>query len=248
MRRVALIGGTGAAALLAGRAAERVAAPATPWGAPSGDLQRWRQGATEVWYLPRHGEHAAIAPHRVNYRANVWALRSLEPDAVIGINAVGGITPAAAPGRVVLPAQLIDYTWGRAHTFCDGEREPLRHVEFDPPFCEALRAALAAAAGAAGLDALAGGTYGCTQGPRLETAAEIDRLAADGCDVVGMTAMPEAALAREAGLDYAVCACVVNRAAGRLPAGASIHGDLAAHLGRAIDAVGRLLDGLLAGA
>lgn len=246
MKRVALVGGTGAAALAAGRAVERVPVPATPWGATSGDFLRWRQGSTEVWYLPRHGEQAAIAPHRVNYRANVRALRDLAPDAVIGVNAVGGITAAATPGRLVLPSQLIDYTWGREHTFCDGEGEPLRHVEFDPPFSEPLRGALAAAARAAGLDALDGGTYGCTQGPRLETAAEIDRLAADGCDVVGMTAMPEAALAREAGLEYAVCACVVNRAAGRLPPGGSIHGDLAEHLGRTMAAVARLLERLLA--
>ena len=160
-----------------------------------------------------------MPPHRINYRANIWALRELRPDAVIGINAVGGIAPAARPGRVVLPHQLIDYTSGREHTFFDGTREPLRHVEFDPPFTEPLRAGLSAAARVAGLDALGNATYGVTQGPRLETAAEIDRLAADGCDIVGMTAMPEAALAREAGLEYAICAVVVNRAAGRLPAG-----------------------------
>jgi len=248
MTRIALIGGTGSAALLAGRAAEPVPVPATPWGTPSGAFARWRQGTTEVWFLPRHGEPAAIPPHRVNYRANIWALRELAPRAVIGINAVGGITAPATPGRLVLPAQLIDYTWGRGHSFCDGEGEPLRHVEFDPPFDEPLRDALAAAAVRAGLDPVVGGTYGCTQGPRLETAAEIDRLAADGCDIVGMTAMPEAALAREAGLPYAVCAGVVNRAAGRLPPGASIHGDIGAHVASVIAAVRRLLDAFLAAA
>lgn len=248
MTRIALIGGTGSAALLAGRGVDQVSAPATPWGTPSGAFARWRQGGTEVWFLPRHGEPAAIPPHRVNYRANIWAVRELAPRAVIGINAVGGITAQATPGRLVLPAQLIDYTWGRGHSFCDAEDAPLRHVEFDPPFDEALRAALATAAAGAGLDAVDGGTYGCTQGPRLETAAEIDRLAADGCDIVGMTAMPEAALAREAGLAYAICAGVVNRAAGRLQPGASIHGDIEAHVATAIAGVRRLLDALLAAA
>ena len=125
-----------------------------------------------------------------------------------------------------MPHQLIDYTWGREHTFCDGGREPLRHVEFDPPFAESLHTALLQTSRAAGIDVLARATYGVTQGPRLETAAEIDRMAAAGCDIVGMTAMPEAALAREVGLDYAICAFVVNHAAGRLPAGGSIHGQV----------------------
>jgi purine nucleoside phosphorylase len=163
----------------------------------------------------------------VNYRANVWAVRELRPDAVLGINAVGGITPAAQPARLVVPHQLIDYTWGREHTYFDGSAEPVRHVEFDPPFAESVRNGLLEAAAAAGLEVMSAATYGVTQGPRLETAAEIDRLAADGCDVVGMTAMPEAGLARELGLAYAICAVVVNRAAGRLGQGATIHGDLA---------------------
>lgn len=247
MRRVALIGGTGAASLVPAAAGEEPLR-ATRWGAPSANLRTWQHGAVQVCYLSRHGPDGAIAPHRVNYRANVAALRALQPDAVIGINAVGGIVSAAWPGRVVLPAQLIDYTWGRDHTFCDGESEPLRHVEFDPPFDELLRERLSAAARAAGVDALEGGAYGVTQGPRLETAAEIDRLALDGCAIVGMTAMPEAALAREAGLSYAICAVVVNRAAGRLPWGVSIHAELGSFLDAGLARVGRVLDAFIASA
>lgn len=241
MRRIGLIGGTGAAALLPADAG-RLAPAATPWGAPSAGLRTWQRGRCEFVYLARHGEPAASAPHRVNYRANIRALQAQGVAAIVGINAVGGITPAAAPGRLVLPHQLIDYTWGREHTFCDGVHEPLRHIEFDPPFDETLRRELAAAATAAGLDLLTTATYGVTQGPRLETAAEIDRLAADGCDLVGMTAMPEAALAREAGLAYAICAVVVNRAAGRLPPGASIHAEMPGYLARGMADVARLLD------
>lgn len=232
--RLGLIGGTGCAALLPPGVAN-LGPAGTKWGETSGAVRTWQQDRTQLYFILRHGEDAGIAPHRVNYRANVRALQELAVDAVIGLNAVGGITPGAWPGRLVLPHQLVDYTWGREHTFCDGE--PLRHVEFDPPFSEPLRDRLQAAARAAGIDVLAAATYGVTQGPRLETAAEIDRLAADGCDVVGMTAMPEAALAREAGLPYAICAVVVNRAAGRLPPGDSIHAQLAACLD---DGIGHL--------
>ena len=244
MKRIALVGGTGARVLCPGDA-RRLPPVTTAWGAPSAAIARWTRGGTEVFYLPRHGDDASLAPHRINYRANVAALGELAPDAVIAINAVGGITAATHPGRVVLPAQLIDYTSGRETSFFDGTREPLRHVEFDPPFSEPLRRSLAKSARDAGVDALDGGTYGVTQGPRLETAAEIDRLARDGCDVVGMTAMPEAALAREAGLEYAICAVSVNRAAGRLPPGASIHADIGASLASGMAAIARLLDAFL---
>jgi purine nucleoside phosphorylase len=240
MRRVALIGGTGAARLVPADA-RRVPQEAGRWGAPSAQLQEWQAGATQVLFLARHGGTGAIAPHLVNYRANIDGLRAAGAEAIVGINTVGGISPAAAAGRIVLPAQLIDYTWGRAHTFCD-DGEPLRHVEFDPPFDEALRSGLGSAARAAGVGVLDGGCYAVTQGPRLETAAEIARLAADGCDVVGMTAMPEAALAREAGLPYAICAVVVNRAAGRLGPGVSIHAEMGRHLDAAMARVGRLLE------
>lgn len=246
MTSLGLIGGTGTAMLLPPQA-QAEDPGTTPWGATSAPLLTWRQGAVEVVYLARHGSGAGIAPHRVNYRANIWALRQRRVEAVIGLNAVGGITRGAWPGRVVLPHQLVDYTWGREHTYCDGSGEPLRHIEFDPPFSEDLRRQLMAAALVAGTDALERATYGVTQGPRLETAAEIDRLAADGCDVVGMTAMPEAALAREAGLRYAICAVVVNRAAGRLPPGGSIHQQLAVYLEQGMDQVRSLLQAFCAG-
>lgn len=244
-RRVALIGGTGATALVPAGADVRPARPGR-WGAPSGALRVWQQGDIEICFLPRHGDPASIAPHRVNYRANIDLLRSVEPQITIALNAVGGIVPAASPGRLVIPDQLIDYTWGRAHSFFDEDVGPVRHVEFDPPFDESSRRLLVEAARAAGLEALESGTYGVTQGPRLETAAEIDRLAADGCDIVGMTAMPEAGLAREAGLRYAVCATVVNRAAGRLPPGDAIHADIEQFLAQGLANVRQALTALLA--
>jgi purine nucleoside phosphorylase len=241
MRRVVLIGGTGASALVP-PCANVMPLPTTQWGEACAPVHTWRHGAVDVMFLPRHGIAGELAPHRINYRANIQALRDLQPEAVIAINSVGGIAIAAWPGRVVLPHQLIDYTSGREHSFFDGTQRPLRHVEFDPPFAQSLRGRLAAAAQAAGVDALESATYGVTQGPRLETAAEIDRLAADGCDIVGMTAMPEAALAREAGLAYAMCAVVANRAAGRLPPGGSIQAELPAFIAEGMRRVRHLLE------
>lgn len=241
MKRVVLIGGTGAARLVPSDAAS-LPAPGTDFGVPAGPLRQWRLGTTELLFMPRHGPTGAVPPHRVNYRANVQAVHRLRPDAVVGINAVGGIAPAARPARLVIPHQLIDYTWGRAHTYFDGGNSPVRHVEFDPPFDEAIRAGLVAAAMAARLDVLDHATYAVTQGPRLETAAEVDRLAADGCDIVGMTAMPEAGLARELGLRYAICAVVVNRAAGRLAGGLSIHDQLEQFLAEGMSAAKKLIE------
>jgi 5'-methylthioinosine phosphorylase len=224
--RIAVIGGTGSAAVVPVDAAVETAGPASPFGEPSALLRSWSVNGHEVFFLLRHGNDGRIPPHRVNYRANIMRIKSVNPVAVIGLNAVGGITSAAATGRIVLPHQIIDYTCGREHTFFDGSTPQLRHVEFDPPFTGAVRKSLIAAARSGGLDALEEAVYGVTQGPRLETAAEIDRLAIDGCDIVGMTAMPEAVLAREMDLPYAIAAVVVNRAAGRLPAGAGIHAGL----------------------
>jgi purine nucleoside phosphorylase len=244
--RLGIIGGTGTAALFgAGTAIELEPGP---WGATSAPLQRCSLGRHELIFLARHGapDERAIPPHRVNYRANIWAFRELGVDHVLGINAVGGIASAAAPGRLVIPDQLIDYTWGRDHTYMGDGRFPLQHVEFTTPFSGALRDRLLAAGRAGGLDLLPAGTYGATQGPRLETAAEIDRLERDGCHVVGMTAMPEAGLARELGLSYAICCVVVNRAAGRSPGGLSIHAEIAASLDTGMAGVRRVVMGLLA--
>ena len=189
----------------------------TPYGKPSAPLTLGRYAGCRLLYLPRHGAPHRIPPHRINYRANLWALKDRGATHVVAINATGGIAADMQPGTIAVPDQVIDYTWGRASTFFeDGGREPV-HVDFTRPYCEALRRSLCAAGRAAGVPIRDGGTYGATQGPRLESAAEIDRLERDGCDLVGMTGMPEAALALELGLCYASCAVVSNKAAGRSP-------------------------------
>ena len=187
----------------------------TAFGAPSAPIVRGKIGDAGVLFLARHGVEHQLPPHRVNYRANVAALKQLGADRIIGVAAVGGIAKACAIGTIVIPAQIIDYTYGRAHTFFDDtERQP-EHVDFTEPYTPELRRILIEAASAAGISVIDGGVYGATQGPRLETAAEIDRMANDGSTIVGMTGMPEAALARELALDYASVSVVVNPAAGR---------------------------------
>jgi 5'-methylthioinosine phosphorylase len=222
MSRLGIIGGTGLTAL-AGLEPEHESTVSTPWGEPSASLLHGRLAGQPVVFLARHGREHSIAPHAVNYRANVWALREAGAARVIAVNAVGGISPVFPPGSLALPRHLVDYTWGRAHTFCEGPGQALQHVDFTEPYTQSLREVMLAAAGRAGIMLHDGGVYAVTQGPRLETAAEIDRLARDGCDLVGMTGMPEAGLARELGLEYACCAVVVNHAAGR---GGDIHAEL----------------------
>jgi len=204
--------------------AEAAGPAATPYGDASAGLRRVRLGHHEVLWLPRHGDGHAIPPHRINYRANLHALEVAGATAVIAMNTVGVITGRLRPGDIVIPAQLIDYTWGREHTYFDGTTGEVRHVEFSAPFTPALRERLLHAAGAAGIDCVDGGVYAVTQGPRLETPAEIDRLERDGADMVGMTAMPEAVLAAELGLEYAVIGLAVNPAAGRTEA--SLHAEV----------------------
>lgn len=187
----------------------------TPYGRPSGPVLRLLACGVHWLFLQRHGAARDVPPHRVNYRANVWALQALGAPQVLAFNAVGGISEHIRPGRLLVPDQLIDYTWGREHTFDEGgQGVALLHIEFTEPYSAALRQRLLAAAAEAGVDCVDGGVHGVTQGPRLESAAEIRRMARDGCDVVGMTGMPEAALARELGLDYASVCLVVNAAAG----------------------------------
>lgn len=207
----AVIGGSGPLPLVDGFAP--LPAPRSRYGAPSGGLSRGRIADTEVIFLPRHGRPHRIAPHRINYRANVDALAALGVEGVLALNTVGGISADAQAGRLYVPDQIIDYTWGREHTF-SGDDEPI-HADFADPLDAALRLGLIDAAGRAGVEVVPRGVYGCTQGPRFETAAEIERMARDGCDLVGMTGMPEAALARERGLAYAMLSLVVNPAAGR---------------------------------
>mgnify|MGYP000403136586 FL=1 len=210
-----LIGGTGALNLFSPKASFVVT---TDWGDPSSALTEVSVGRADAsmsaWMIQRHGNPHRIPPHRVNYRANIDALKQAGVQQIISINAVGGIDPNFAPGDLVLVDQLIDYTWGRAHTFSDDVSHTLEHVEFGNPYEGRTFEQLKVAAKSAGVAVHVGGCYGATQGPRLETAAEIKRMAHDGCDVVGMTGMPEAGLAREAGLDYASICIIANPAAG----------------------------------
>lgn len=207
----AVIGGSGALASAAGF--QPFAAPASRYGEPSGTLRRGVLGDTEVIFLPRHGDPHRVAPHLINYRANVDVLCSLGVEGAVALNTVGGITPDAGAGSLFVPHQLIDYTWGRAHTFSDSE--DLIHTDFADPYDDAVRLGLIDAGRRAGVPVGEKAVYGCTQGPRFETAAEIERMARDGCDLVGMTGMPEAALFRERGVPYAQISLVVNPAAGR---------------------------------
>ncbi|MGP1665181.1 MAG: S-methyl-5'-thioinosine phosphorylase [Rhodanobacter sp.] len=186
----------------------------TPWGAASGDVVVGEFAGRRVAFLARHGEQHTLPPHRVNYRANLWALHSLGARRVVGVNAVGGIRADMGPRVIVVPDQLIDYTHGRLTSYGDAEGAEVKHVDFSEPYTESLRQALLSAARNAGSVAIDGGCYGATQGPRLETRAEIARMRRDGCDLVGMTGMPEAVLARELELDYACLALVANFAAG----------------------------------
>lgn len=185
---------------------EPIGAVQTPWGEAAARPLRHRLDDAELVFMPRHGADHEFAPHQINYRANVWLMHELELDGVIGTYTVGGVDPALAVGQLVVPTQIIDYTWGRAHTYDDR----LRHIDFTEPYDEGLRGALLADEA----DVVDGGVYGATQGPRLESAAEITRLARDGCTLVGMTGMPEAALARELELPFAGLCLVVNPAPG----------------------------------
>lgn len=211
---LAVIGGTGLTALENLEITHREVVH-TPWGEPSGALTHGELSGCHVVFLARHGYTHRIPPHQVNYRANMWALRHVGVQRVLAINAVGGIREDLVPGMLAVPDQLIDYTWGRAHTFVEGELKHVVHTDFTWPYDEALRRAVVDAGRRCEVAMAGQGTYAATQGPRLETAAEIDRLERDGADMVGMTGMPEAILARELDLRYASCAVVANRAAGR---------------------------------
>lgn len=210
----AIIGGTGLTQL-DGLSIHQSLSLETPYGAPSADILRGKYVGREVLFLARHGHPHRIPPHRVNYRANLWALRQAGATAILAVNAVGGIHAAMGTGHYCVPHQIIDYTFGRAHTYFEDNLDTVTHVDFSHPYDETLRRRLIAALAAEGCVFSGHGVYGCTQGPRLETAAEIARLERDGCDIVGMTGMPEAVLARELGLPYACLALVVNPAAGK---------------------------------
>lgn len=187
----------------------------TRFGMPSAALRTTDIAATSVITLARHGEPHCIPPHAINYRANLAALKAAGATSIIALCTVGVVSAIRDSGEIGLPDQVLDYTWGRDHSIFDGSGEELQHIDFTEPFSAALRARLLLAAEAAAVSCYDGGVYAATQGPRLESAAEVDRLERDGADYVGMTAMPEAALARELELEYACLALVVNRAAGR---------------------------------
>jgi len=208
---LALIGGTGLTELA--EAAETLVID-TPYGAPSAPIRVISSDPARVLFLPRHGSPHRFPPHRVNYRANLWALREAGADHVLAVSAVGGITGAYAPGTLAAPDQLIDYSWGREHTYFDSADVPLVHVDFTHPYAGPLRDLLLQSAAAQSIDIIDGGCIGVFQGPRLESAAEVERARRDGCDMAGMTSLPEAALARELGLDFAGIAVVSNWGAG----------------------------------
>ncbi|MFK8043174.1 S-methyl-5'-thioinosine phosphorylase [Congregibacter sp.] len=211
---IGLIGGTGLNKLeglevLASHAVD------TPYGQPSMAIEEGVLSGRKLFFLHRHGGSGGpVPPHLVNYRANLWALRELGVERILAANAVGAISPSMMPGKLIIPHQLIDYTWGREHSFDDGSSGSLQHVDFTHPYDEALRSELMRAADGAGVAYIDGAVMGVVQGPRLETAAEVKRFSQDGCDLLGMTGMPEAALSRELEIPYAAVCMVVNAAAG----------------------------------
>ena len=245
---LAVIGGTGVYALAELADVETIARD-TAYGAPSGPVRVGTLAGRRVAFLARHGEGHGVPPHRINYRANLAALQQAGARRVLALNTVGGITAAYPPGALGCPDQLIDYTWGRVSTICDEPGAEVLHVDFGDPYTEALRRELLHAARRAGVALADGGCYGATQGPRLETKAEIARMRRDGCDLVGMTGMPEAGLARELGLDYACLAIVANWAAGAGPDPDEVItlDDVLANVSAATAGVSRILAALLAG-
>jgi 5'-deoxy-5'-methylthioadenosine phosphorylase len=195
----------------------------TPYGEPSGAVVFGEICGQPAMFLPRHGYGHTIPPHMVNYRANLWALHHNKAIGVISVASVGSIRPDLQPGDLIVPDQIIDYTWGRKSTYFDGHGSPVTHVDFTEPYDGELSRRILAAADSVGVNIKKGGVYAATQGPRLESAAEVNRLERDGADVIGMTAMPEAVLARELGMPYAAINVIANHAAGRASSAKGIH-------------------------
>jgi len=209
-----IIGGSGLAKLAALQAPRRQVMR-TPYGEPSGAITFGTLAGCEIVFVARHGYGHTIAPHEINYRANIWALKELGVEGIFAVASVGGIRADLAPRSLVVPHQILDYTHSRECTFFERGATAVTHIDFTQPYAQRLRQRLLDGARRAGETVVDGAVYACMQGPRLETAAEINRLERDGADVVGMTGMPEATLAREAGLEYATLSVVVNHAAGR---------------------------------
>jgi 5'-methylthioadenosine phosphorylase/5'-methylthioinosine phosphorylase len=214
MPKLAIIGGTGLSQMSGLKITSQQQID-TPFGKPSADYILGNIGSKEIVFLARHGNPHTLPPHKINYRANIWGLKQLGVTDIIAVAAVGGITAMMAPAHIAIPDQLIDYSYGREHTFFAENLESVTHIDFTYPYNQALRRRLIQAAEAVPLTISPSGVYGCTQGPRLESAAEIKRMEHDGCDLVGMTGMPEAALAKELDIDYAAITVVANWAAGK---------------------------------
>ncbi|MBL1142846.1 MAG: S-methyl-5'-thioinosine phosphorylase [Proteobacteria bacterium] len=214
MTKLAIIGGSGLTQLDGLEIIDEIN-PDTQWGKPSAAIIVGKFNNNEILFLPRHGNPHTIPPHKINYRANIQALKDADVSEIIAVNAVGGITQEMTPCRIVIPDQLIDFTHGRIDTFYEDNLKEVVHIDFTSPYSESLRQQLINAANINNIDIYPTGTYAVTQGPRLETAAEIIKYEKDGCDIVGMTSMPEASLARELEMKYVCCSLVVNWAAGK---------------------------------
>jgi 5'-methylthioinosine phosphorylase len=210
---IAIIGGTGLTQIESLSIVEEIALE-TPFGSPSAPYLIAELNDNRLIFLARHGNPHRIPPHKINYRANIWGLKQLGVTQIIAVAAVGGISAAMEPAVIAIPDQIIDYSYGREHSFFADDLEHVTHIDFSYPYATSLRERIISAAKEAQIHTINQGTYACTQGPRLETAAEIKRLANDGCDLVGMTGMPEAALAKELELAYANISVVANWGAG----------------------------------
>jgi 5'-methylthioinosine phosphorylase len=219
---LAIIGGTGLTQLANLEITQRQVMR-TPYGEPSGALTFGTIRQHEVVFLARHGYGHTIPPHRVNYRANMWALNEVGAKRIVSVSSVGGIRNDLVPGMIAVPDQIIDYTYGRNSSFFDGHERAVVHMDFAFPYNSDLRQEILAAAQSAGVPCIDGGVYAAMQGPRLETVAEINRIERDGADMVGMTGMPEAILAKELELAYATIAVVVNDCAGRRSSSDRVH-------------------------
>lgn len=241
---IGVIGGSGLSQLPGLNIVEKIQLD-TPFGEPSAPIIKGELNGQTLMFLPRHGEHHTIPPHLINYRANLWALHHLGVREILAVAAVGGISDVMVPGVLALPKQIIDYTWGRESSLFSEDFSADKHIDFTYPYDADLRQQILDAAADISLNVIDDGCYAVTQGPRLETAAEVRRLANDGADMVGMTAMPEAALARELGIAYAGIAVVANHAAGLTEKALSMD-DILQTLTTAMDSVRQLITAIVA--
>lgn len=212
MSKIGVIGGSGLYEIK-GFVLKKKRTISTPYGKPSDQYLTGTMGKTEIIFLPRHGSHHNIPPHMINYRANIWGFRKLGVDRILSISAAGGINKGLKPGDIVISDQILDMTKERKSTYYDG-KEGVIHIDFTEPYCPELRRILLKAGRQKRLSLKNGGTYVAVEGPRLETASEIKSFSILGGDIVGMTGMPEAALARELEICYAGISVVANYAAG----------------------------------